>query len=637
LKSLMLLWKKVAEESATRCCTSATKDIKYVLGRFEHEGFSFMTIILPTFGKDFEKSLEQGQVDRNLFQGFPWQAGLPRFLGGFLDRVFDRVSGVLLDSPDIDAILAVRQLTLMYNKISLPCSDARTRKAMAGYIQCEQEVRDADARISEEQWSDFRRISAMLYARAFTIVDREIYEGRLVPKHGPGATADKLRGNAKYLQSTWPSRLERYFPMGEYLIPNYRYYDNLESISLLEPGSEIPVKVISVPKTLKTPRIIGIEPTAMQYSQQAIADTLLSSFKEVDYLRMMLGFDDQTPNQRMASEGSHKGNLATLDLSEASDRVSNQHVRNLLRNHPNLHGAVDASRSRKADVPGYGIKRLAKFASMGSALCFPMEAMVFLTIIFLGIERELSTSLSFSAINSLKRQVRVYGDDIIVPVRYVRTVVRELESFGIRVNTSKSFWNGKFRESCGKEYYDGQDVSIVRVRQMFPTQRSHATGVISTVSLRNQLYQAGYWQTCRWLDEEIKKVIKYFPVVLPTSPVLGRHSFLGYETQRMDEDLHSPLVKGYQIRATPPRDVLGEEGALLKCLLMMERRERAANRELFSGVPLANAWADSITAVDSSKLFNSPSRLLPTSGEDHLKHAGRPRVVNIKLGWGSAV
>jgi len=91
----MLLWKMVAEESATQCCTSATRDIKYVSSRFEHEGFSFLTITLPTFGKDFQKSLDQGYVDRNLYQGFPWQAGLPRFLGGFLDHVFDRASGVL--------------------------------------------------------------------------------------------------------------------------------------------------------------------------------------------------------------------------------------------------------------------------------------------------------------------------------------------------------------------------------------------------------------------------------------------------------------------------------------------------------------------------------------------------------------
>jgi hypothetical protein len=257
-----------------------------------------------------------------------------------------------------------------------------------------------------------------------------------------------------------------------------------------------------------------------------------------------------------------------------------------------------------------------------------MEAMVFLTIIFLGIERELSTTLSPRKIKSFMGQVRVYGDDIIIPVDFVHSVVRELESFGIRVNSSKSFWNGKFRESCGKEYFDGHDISIVRVRQVFPTRRSHATEVISLVSLRNQLYWAGYWDTCRWLDEEIKKVIKYFPVVLPTSPVLGRESVLGFETQKIHEHLHSPLVKGYVVRAKPPEDNLGDYSALLKCLLMMERREQSPTSFKYN-VSLANALSTSANS-------NPSIQHMPSAGEDHLKYAGRPRVVDIKLGWASS-
>jgi len=123
------------------------------------------------------------------------------------------------------------------------------------------------------------------------------------------------------------------------------------------------------------------------------------------------------------------GNLATLDLSEASDRVSNQHVRLLVKNHRALREAVDATRSRKADVLGKTI-RLAKFASMGSALCFPFEALVFATIVFVGIERELNRQLTQKDIESFYGRVRVYGDDIIVPVEYVESVVRELEALG---------------------------------------------------------------------------------------------------------------------------------------------------------------------------------------------------------------
>jgi hypothetical protein len=606
----MLLWKSVADESATICGTSATLDYEYVKSRSEHEGFSFMTITLPTYGKDTEKCLDRGYVDRDLYKGFPWQAGLPRFLGGFLDLVFDRSSGVLLDDPSIDAIIAIRQLSLMFGKIALPCSDTRKRAAMKDYIKCEQDVRDSDRRITDQQWSDFRRVGAMLYASLFSSMDREIYDGNIRPKHGPGKTADFLSGNGKYRQLTWPLRLERYFPAMENIIPSPSYWEELDRVDFLEPGAEKPVRVVSVPKTLKTPRIIAIEPTAMQYAQQGIYELFMEQLSTrknstsgrvmgTDSLYDFLGFDDQTVNQRLAHKGSLDGSLATLDLSEASDRVSNQHVRELLSNHPHLFGAIDACRSRKADVPGYGVVRLAKFASMGSALCFPMEAMVFLTMIFLGIEQTLNTHLTPKLIKQYRGSVRVYGDDIIVPVSTVPSVVRSLESFGIRVNQSKSFWNGKFRESCGKEYFDGSDVSVVRVRQLFPSRRTDATEVISTVSLRNQLYYAGYWKTCRWLDKTLQGVLRYYPVVLPTSPVLGRHSFLGYKPEMFGDALHNPLVKGYVVVSKPPPDKLEGYGALLK--------------------------------------FHLKRGVDPSFDKRHLERSGRPLAVYIKLARASAI
>jgi hypothetical protein len=579
-------------------------DWKTVQGRVKHEGFSFLTITLPTFGKDFEKSLDLGYVDRRLFTGFQWKGGLPRFLGGFLGLVFDRDSGRLLDDPSIDAISAVRQLSLMFGKIAMPCSDARIASAIDEFVVCEQDVRIADASLSRASQLDFERMSSILFGRLFTQADKEVYQLDVVPRHGPGATAERLTSNGRYTQSTWTARLESIFPYGEMALPNWSYYDSLEGVDILEPGAEIPIRVVTVPKTLKTPRIIGIEPAAMQYSQQALMPLFVEGIQKDNLLKCLIGFDDQSPNQEMARRGSLTGDLATLDLSEASDRVSNQLVRSMLRHWPHLHSAVDASRSRKADVPGYGVQRLAKFAMMGSALCFPMEAMVFTTIIFLGIEKSLKRPLSRRDLRDFSDKVRVYGDDIIVPVDHVRQVVRMLETFGFRVNPHKSFWNGKFRESCGKDFYAGHDVSYVKVRTDIPTRSGQVTEVISTISLRNQLYFAGYWQTCKWLDDHIRAAIRYYPVVAPSSSVLGRHSFLGYETQGYDDALHRPFVKGYVVSAESPEDPLDDSGALLKFFLKQKRRIRHPSFE-----------HDDQPVVDKR----------------HLERAGRPHAVNIKL------
>ncbi len=607
MENLKMLWKVVADELATRCCTSTIHDWETVMKRSESEGSSFLTITLPAYGKALERALDLGQISSLTHPG--WKARknekIPLFLGGFLSLIFDRTSGRLLDEPDIDAIHAVRQLTLMYGKLQIPCSDARVKKAIDGYVECEQEVRRSDADRAFSLEEDFRKASLVLWGTVLQAVDEDVYHCRIIPRHGPGATADRLRANRKFDQTEWTERLERVFPFGEFIIPNHRYHQEyLPTVNFLEPGAERPVRVITVPKTLKTPRIIAVEPTCMQYVQQGLMAKFVE-YIESPFIRIVknrnpgfgvVGFTDQAPNQRLACEGSSSGELATLDLSEASDRVSNQLVQVMLQNFPNLAEGVAACRSTRADVPGVGIMNLAKFASMGSALTFPIEAMVFSTICFMGIARGLSREMDAELVSEFRSQVRVYGDDIIVPVRFVHEVVDLLGAFGFRVNSSKSFWNGKFRESCGKEYYDGTDVSIARVRRLLPTQLQHVEEIVSSVSARNQFYMLGLWQTALWLDSKMWKVLRHYPVVEESSPVLGRwSSHFPYETDREHPTRHAPLVKGYVVQTRPPASPVSGLGALVKCLL------------------------------------NSSEE--PFADKRHLERAGRPDAVNIKLGW----
>jgi len=638
MKSLTSLWSITANEMAVRCCTSATRDIKTVASRTEHEGLAFLAITLADFGKATQKWLDQGFVvpsDVPSFKrGSGRRTGLPAFLQGFLGRVFNTSSGALLDEPDVEAIYAVRQLTLMFSKIALPeldrngraqrgtdrkvVSPARERRAMSDFIQCELDVKASDARTDPQYIEDFRRMSNLLFGEVFAKVDRDIYWGRVFPKHGPGAVADKLTSNGKWNQRTWTVRLQEFFSWQTHLTSNLAYSAGLDGdVHIHEPETETPVRVITVPKTLKAPRVIAIEPTAMQYMQQGLKRCIVDAIQEDSFLSRVIGFDDQDPNREMACRGSLSGDLATLDLSEASDRVSNQHVRAMLADFPLLQGAIDATRSRKADVPGHGVIRLAKYASMGSALCFPMEAMVFLTVIFLGIERELSAPLSREAlIRRFSEQVRVFGDDLIVPRDYVLSVCDELDAFGHQVNVSKSYWTGRFRESCGREYYEGQDVSIVKVRQVLPTKRQDASGIIAAVSLRNQLYWAGCWQSARWLDDYLGKLLKgRFPNVAPTSPLQGRESALGYQFQKLDPYTHSPLTKGYYVRAELPPDHLEGAGALLKCL---------SRKPHDPGLGLPRLVQSQDPYIDAANV----------DGE-HLERSGRPEHVSIKLGWRS--
>ena len=601
MKSLIALQQLVLRELGTRCGTSTTLDRKTIERRVEHEGLSFLTITLPSFATDLEKGLSQGMVDHTMFLSFSKHRGLPRFLGGFLDRVFDRDSGLLLEHPCIDSIRAIRQITLMFGKLEVSCSEKRIQAAISRYVQCEQDVKHFDLLLLSEpdRLQRYSRIGRLLWADYFSKVDSRIYNDSVVPKHGPGSTADKLRGNAKYNQFTWTRRLESLFPHWEHLIPSESLIEMTDGVNILEPGQEMPVKVITVPKTLKTPRIIAIEPTCMQYMQQGVLSVMVDQIVGSANPAHLIDFEFQEPNQRLAEEGSFTGAFATLDLSEASDRVSNQHVRLLLANHKWLNAAVDATRSRKADVFGQTL-RLAKFASMGSALCFPFESLVFMTVIFCGIERELRRPLTQKDVESFYGRVRVYGDDIIVPVEYVQSVVEELEAFGFRVNANKSFWTGKFRESCGSEWYDGHDVTVVRCRTHLPSNRQHVRELEATVNLRNALFERGFQESVAFLDERIERIIP-FPVVRPTSILLGRHDYhLPSQYDGHDPHLHHPLARGAVVVSKSPVSQLDGYGALMKFFLSAEGRSRS--------------WI-------------YPS----TVDKDHLFRAGRPDSAHIKI------
>jgi hypothetical protein len=349
---------------------------------------------------------------------------------------------------------------------------------------------------------------------------------------------------------------------------------------------------------MKTPRIIAIEPTAMQYAQQSILHLIQESIKS-SYLDGFIGLRDQTPNQRLAHEGSRTSELATLDLSEASDRVSLETVSLLLHNHRHFHDAAMDCRSTTALMPSGEVLTLAKYASMGSALCFPMEAMTFLVAVFLGIERDLGHPLTLQGIQSYEGRVRIFGDDIIVPRIHVRSVIQALEDLGLQVNDRKSFWNGKFRESCGKEFYDGWDVSVVRCRRSLPSSRKNVQEIISLVSFRNQLFSAGFEKALGTLDSRLVRILRYFPVVSESSPVLGR---LSYDSVYCESKLvHSiPMVKGWMIRPVIPVNEISDWPALRKCLAALNGRQPGF-------------------------VATSP---------DHLRRSGRPRVVDIKLGMG---
>ncbi len=498
MKSLVTLHLAVLRDAGFLCATNVSRDAERLIARTEHEGESFLTLTLPLFVKALEKGLHDGLWPRHDVTNFNHVKGLPAFLRGFLSLVFHD-DGSIRDDPDANAIWAVRQIGNLSQKIERDCTPSRVDAAYDTFIETDKELRRhfEDSNPSEQLWAAFDKAALALFGDIFNQLETRVANWEMIPRHGPGAVADRLDHVQRWEFDYWTERLEQVFP-------SWRYTSNTagQVIRELVPiEDEIPVRVIDVPKTQKTPRIIAIEPSTVQYAQQGLKRELYTLIGESD-LSGILGFTDQERNQKLALEGSVDGSLATLDLSEASDRVHVQVVERLFARWPHLSDYVLGTRSMVADVRGEKLN-LAKFASMGSALTFPVEAMVFTIIAFMG-SKESGVPLSARA---ARGRISVYGDDIIVPVNAVGDVVGYLEAFGFKVNKHKSFWTGRFRESCGKEYYAGTDVSIVRLRAELPSSRHDAALVNRLSDFRNRAYRSGLWQTVKAVDEMLDRVL----------------------------------------------------------------------------------------------------------------------------------
>ena len=591
MKSLEFTRQLLADAS-DRCGVSTTRDFNTIASRVEHEGMSFLTITLPRLCSDLQKGLADSRLASDAWAGFQRRRGLPTFLSGFLRLVFD-TDGTLRHVPSVAAILELRQILLAFSKIELPCSDARIATAFAQYTGTEGEVRETDRSLSNERITDFTRFALVGFGGVFSSVDTRVAKLDLLPRHGPGSTAEHLTANSRWVLSEWPARLDLVFPVDRYLVPSARYaFEAAQATSFLSPGSERPVRVITVPKTMKTPRVIAVEPAAMQFAQQALFRAITDAIED-DPIAGIISYLSSDPSRVLARQGSIDGSVATLDLSEASDRVSNQLVRSMTKPFTHLFDALQASRSRRADVPGIGVLRLAKFASMGSATCFPIETIVFTVIVAMALARSRDVPPA-SIFRWMQGRVRIYGDDIIVPVEYAHDVIEELEAFGLRVNRNKSFLTGNFREACGFDAFAGHDVTVARVRRPFARSRRDASELVSQVALRNDLFDRGYVRTVAWLDREIERLIP-FPLVSRTSSVLGRFTHdSSFGVERMCPELQVPLVKGAVVRHKFPADMLEGYGALNKWFTLKGRE------------PLSR---------------------------DHLERAGRPYASRINVGW----
>jgi hypothetical protein len=195
-----------------------------------------------------------------------------------------------------------------------------------------------------------------------------------------------------------------------------------------------------------------------------------------------------------------------------------------------------------------------------------MEAMVFFcTIVTSRIIRS-GRAVRPSSVRKCAEDVYVYGDDLVVPADEAPSVIEDLELFGLKVNSAKSFWTGKFRESCGGDYYDGRDVTPVYCRRPLPCHRTDVKGLVSAVAFANQLYWAGMWKTSKMVREIVERLLGDLPSIAVGDQWLGWESVSNARSFRgWDDDYQRPKNRWWSVVPVSNDDVLDDDEALLKC------------------------------------------------------------------------
>lgn len=223
-------------------------------------------------------------------------------------------------------------------------------------------------------------------------------------------------------------------------------------------------KFFTVPKNAKTDRGAATEATLNSRVQLGADRVLRKRLK-----RFGIDLSTQSVNQVLA-ELSYACGFATIDMSKASDLIAWWVVYSLFPQR--WFELLDLARSERILIDGEW-RELEKFSSMGNGFTFAVETVIFLAVCLACVPR------------GKHRLITVYGDDIIVPAEDATNVIGTLELLGFRVNTKKSFLAGSFFESCGTDWFKGQNVRPYYLRSA--TDPEMISGAPYTLQVANAL------------------------------------------------------------------------------------------------------------------------------------------------------
>ncbi|DAD50243.1 TPA_asm: RNA-directed RNA polymerase [ssRNA phage Gerhypos.2_27] len=555
------------------------RDLVSLSALFRERGIGLFTLDLPALDKALLQGLQTGRLNCD---GLPASCKrskhdrVPRLFWGLWSRVFDR-NGCLRADIDPNVIFFLRTLLCTAKKL-------KVESAPKYLYQATKELFDVDESlpVPSELWTaspayDHHWGVGLPKPHLHDVAHEDLFPNglqdiRLVLdsvqqvadrtsgilgfcdpstlhfRHGPGAVSDLRSRDYKYEFRNWNDRLDSIFPWDQWGTTPFGLMDRLHSDGIEIGSAEPASKLIAVPKTRKGPRLIAAEPASNQWIQQGLRKFLYDRVAATE-LGNSIDFRRQELSGALALESSRTGLLATIDLSSASDRISCWLVERMFRSNPVLLSYMSACRTRflrnDLDKKLPSLLRLRKFSTMGSALTFPIQSLIFYNVC-LGVGKFLNPKMHY---DDLGRQVRVFGDDLIIPVSWEPLVERVLSALYLKVNVSKTFTKGFFRESCGTDAFEGNDVTPAYIG--LSDEESDTLLLPSRVAISNNFFLKGLWKSAAWLMTTVPHGHSV-PVVGRESGVFGFLSFGGVGVPRGLRTKWDAALQRFVVRVIQP-------------------------------------------------------------------------------------
>lgn len=497
-------------------------DIQYLVNRYQNEGVNFLTKTLPLFSKTLLNSIES--CTPFSVPGFLQSRNgkYPYFLYAFVKQIFESS----LNDLRASALKKVRQICEFFYKLVMPFTDDQIEKNTQSFLSNEQEV----AKFNER---GFKLGDYLLPIKLFSEILQgyESNKSALLERDGPGATfeGEHNRGLSKRYDKTYSFLVgPDAYCFSEWSFDDHIHRDRVRlnsdqpfglSHSLFAPG--LTSRITFVPKDSRGPRVIAIEPSINQFRQQGIMRQVCPLIERNTNYR--INFESSLVNGTLAKAGSIPGNkIFTFDLKDASDLVP---VSILLLFPKGFTRDVLSCRSTHTEIHGNRIL-LQKVASMGSACCFPILAMVtYVAAVDFLMHK-------FGNICNWTERVFVYGDDLIINLNGLDVALSKedmanhiRERFNLRLNVGKSFTNTliPFRESCGVDALFGFDVKPILLRKFFGfSDLDEDEILVSVLETSNLLFSSKLFRVSGFLLSLVEDKIGKLPVGNDSTPYLHK-------------------------------------------------------------------------------------------------------------------